>query len=48
MQFHHHGYVSGNPRVQPAEGVGVDRPAELPDQVDVLIGLFGHPVGIMA
>ena len=37
MQFHHHGYVSGDPRVQPADGVGLDRPKELPDEVDVLI-----------
>ena len=36
MQFHHHGYVSGDPRVQPAAGVGLDRPDELPDEVDVL------------
>ena len=37
MQFHHRGYVSGDPRVQPAAGVGIDRPDELPDEVDVLI-----------
>ena len=37
MQFHHHGYVSGDPRVRPAAGVGLDRPQELPDEVDVLI-----------
>ncbi|WDF33143.1 FAD-binding monooxygenase [Arthrobacter agilis] len=37
MQFHHHGYVSGDPRVQPAAGVGIDRPQDLPDVVDVLI-----------
>ncbi|MDQ0736375.1 FAD-binding monooxygenase [Arthrobacter agilis] len=37
MQFHHHGYVSGDPRIQPAAGVGVDRAQELPDEVDVLI-----------
>lgn len=37
MQFHHHGYVSGDPRVQPAAGTGLDRPEELPDEVDVLI-----------
>ncbi|MGY3565143.1 FAD-binding monooxygenase [Sinomonas sp. RB5] len=37
MQFHHHGYVSTNPKVQPAAGVGLNRPEELPDQVDVLI-----------
>lgn len=37
MQFHHHGYVSGDPQVQPAAGVGLDRPQVLPDEVDVLI-----------
>ena len=42
MQFHHHGYVSGEPRVLPAEGLGIDRPADLPDEMDVLIvGLRG-------
>ncbi|WP_354246007.1 FAD-binding monooxygenase [Arthrobacter sp. UYEF20] len=46
MQFHHHGYVSGDPRVQPAAGVGVDRPAELPDEVDVLIVGTG-PAGML-
>ncbi|MEJ3405204.1 FAD-binding monooxygenase [Rathayibacter sp. YIM 133350] len=47
MQFHHHGYVSGDPRIQPAAGVGVDRPAELPDAVDVLIVGSG-PAGMIA
>ena len=37
MQFHHHGYVSGDPRIEPAAGVGIDRPDALPDEVDVLI-----------
>jgi phenol 2-monooxygenase (NADPH) len=37
VQFHHHGYVSTDPRVQVAAGVGIDRPDELPDTVDVLI-----------
>ncbi|MCU1632355.1 MAG: phenol 2-monooxygenase [Micrococcaceae bacterium] len=37
MQFHHHGYISGDPRVQPPAGVGLDRPRDLPDEVDVLI-----------
>ncbi|GGM43817.1 FAD-dependent monooxygenase [Microbacterium saperdae] len=46
MQFHHHGYVSGNPRVQDAAGVGVDRPAALPEQVDVLIVGSG-PAGML-
>jgi phenol 2-monooxygenase len=47
MQFHHHGYVSGDPRVQPAAGVGIDRPAEPPDEVDVLIVGTG-PAGMLA
>ncbi|MFC7405618.1 FAD-binding monooxygenase [Georgenia alba] len=47
MQFHHHGYVSGDPRILPAAGVGVDRPAELPDEVDVLIVGTG-PAGMIA
>ena len=47
MQFHHHGYVSGDPRVKPAAGVGVDRPEELPDEVDVLIVGSG-PAGMIA
>lgn len=46
MQFHHHGYVSGDPRVQPAAGTGSDRPAELPDEVDVLIVGSG-PAGML-
>ncbi|WOF23934.1 FAD-binding monooxygenase [Microbacterium betulae] len=47
MQFHHHGYVSGDPRLQPAAGVGLDRPDELPDEVDVLIVGSG-PAGMIA
>ena len=47
MQFHHHGYVSGDPRIQPAAGVGLDRPAGLPDHVDVLIVGTG-PAGMLA
>ena len=47
MQFHHHGYVSGDPRVQPAAGVGIDRPTQLPDEVDVLIVGTG-PAGMLA
>ncbi|MCQ1994216.1 FAD-binding monooxygenase [Arthrobacter sp. zg-Y1171] len=46
MQFHHHGYVSGDPRIQPAAGTGVDRPADLPDKVDVLIVGSG-PAGML-
>ena len=47
MQFHDHGYVSGDPRVLPAAGVGVDRPERLPDRVDVLIVGSG-PAGMIA
>ncbi|HEY4268109.1 MAG TPA: FAD-binding monooxygenase [Galbitalea sp.] len=46
MQFHHHGYVSGDPRILPASGTGVDRPAEIPDEVDVLIVGTG-PAGMI-
>lgn len=37
MQFHHHGYVTTDPRVLPAQGVGLDRPEHLPDEFDVLV-----------
>ncbi|MDF9277937.1 FAD-binding monooxygenase [Arthrobacter sp. EH-1B-1] len=47
MQFHHYGYVSGDPRVQPAAGAGLNRPQELPDEVDVLIVGTG-PAGMLA
>lgn len=47
MQFHHHGYVSGDPRIEPAAGVGLDRPEELPEEVDVLIVGSG-PAGMLA
>lgn len=46
MQFHHHGYVSGDPRVLPASGIGLDRPADLPDTMDVLIVGAG-PAGMI-
>jgi len=46
VQFHHHGYVSGDPRIQPAAGVGIDRPDQLPDAVDVLIVGTG-PAGMI-
>jgi len=46
MQFHHNGYVSADPRVQPASGTGVNRPEELPELMDVLIVGTG-PAGII-
>ncbi|GAB2466802.1 FAD-dependent monooxygenase [Xylanimonas ulmi] len=47
MQFHHHGYVSADPRVLPAAGVGLDRPEDLPEEVDVLI-IGAGPAGVIA
>lgn len=47
MQFHHYGYVSGDPRLQPAAGVGLNRPADIPEEMDVLIVGSG-PAGIIA
>ncbi|SNC67527.1 phenol 2-monooxygenase [Marinobacter sp. es.048] len=47
MQFHHHGYVSTDPRVEEASGTGIDRPETLPDVVDVLIVGSG-PAGMIA
>jgi len=46
VQFHHHGYVSGDPRVLPAAGTGIDRPEDLPEVVDVLIVGTG-PAGMI-
>lgn len=46
MQFHHDGYVSGDPRIQPAQGTGLSRPKDLPDEVDVLIVGSG-PAGML-
>jgi len=37
MQIHHRGYVSGDPRIHEAAGHGIDRPADIPDAMDVLI-----------
>lgn len=47
MQFHHHGYVSTNPRVKDAAGVGIDRGPAMPETVDVMIVGSG-PAGIVA
>ena len=46
MQFHHHGYVSHDPRIEPARGYGVDRSPELPDEMDVLVIGTG-PAGML-
>ena len=46
MQFHQHGYVSGDPRIKAAAGTGIGRPVELPDSMDVLIVGTG-PAGMI-
>ncbi|WP_460774686.1 FAD-binding monooxygenase [Microbacterium sp. GXF7504] len=46
MQFHHHGYVSTDPRIRPAAGTGLARPTDLPDELDVLIVGSG-PAGML-
>lgn len=46
MLFHHHGYVSENPRTMPAAPEAADRPDELPDKMDVLI-VGGGPAGMV-
>lgn len=37
MQIHFRGYESGDPRVRPADGYGIDRSAQIPDEMDVLV-----------
>lgn len=47
MQYHHNGYVSKDPKKLPAQGYGLERPDELPDEMDVLIVGSG-PAGVIA
>ncbi|WP_417543238.1 FAD-binding monooxygenase [Marinobacter sp.] len=47
MQFHHHGYVSSDPRMEEASGTGINRPETLPDVMDVLI-IGSGPAGVIA
>jgi phenol 2-monooxygenase (NADPH) len=46
MQFHHFGYVSGDPRIQPAADGGLSRSHVIPDRVDVLVVGTG-PAGMI-
>ena len=46
MQFHHHGYVSGDPRVSPEVPETIPRTLDLPDRMDVLIVGSG-PAGML-
>lgn len=45
MLFHHHGYVSKDPRTKPAAQVA-ERPEDLPENIDVLI-VGGGPAGMI-
>ena len=47
MKYHHHEYVSRDPRIQDPAGTGIDRPDDPPDEVDVLIVGAG-PAGMIA
>ena len=48
MQIHYRGYQSDDPRIKPAAGVGIDRPTELPDEMDVLIVGTGPAAAVVA
>lgn len=37
MQYHHDGYINGDPTFQPVSKAGANRPKDLPDVMDVLI-----------
>ncbi|MGB6007829.1 FAD-dependent monooxygenase [Castellaniella sp.] len=47
MKYHHHEYVSRDPRIQDPAGTGINRPDDPPDEVDVLIVGAG-PAGMIA
>lgn len=48
MQIHVRGYEANDPRIKPAAGYGIDRPAELPDEMDVLIVGTGPAAAVVA
>ena len=48
MQIHVRGYEANDPRVKPAAGHGIDRPTELPDEMDVLIVGTGPAASVVA
>lgn len=48
MQIHYRGYEANDPRVRPAAGYGIDRPTELPDELDVLIVGTGPAAAVVA
>ena len=48
MQIHLRGYEATDPRIKPAAGFGIDRAAELPDEMDVLIVGTGPAAVVVA
>ena len=48
MQIHLRGYEATDPRIKPAAGFGIDRPTELPDEMDVLIVGTGPAAVVVA
>ncbi|WP_040167266.1 FAD-dependent monooxygenase [Microbacterium gorillae] len=48
MQFYRDGYRPGDPDIIPAAGAGVDRPTDIPEQVDVLIVGTGPAGSVLA
>jgi phenol 2-monooxygenase (NADPH) len=47
MQIHYRGYESGDPRIRPAEGHGLDRTDELTDKTDVLVVGTGPAAAVL-
>jgi len=48
MEIHVRGYQASDPRIKPAAGYGVDRPDELPDEMDVLVVGTGPAAVVVA
>jgi len=48
LQIHYRGYQSDDPRIKPAAGVGIDRPTDIPDEMDVLIVGTGPAAAVVA
>lgn len=48
MEIHVRGYEVNDPRIKPAAGFGVDRPMDLPDEMDVLVVGTGPAAVVVA
>ncbi len=48
MEYHHRGYERIDPRIRPAEGYGINRPDEIPSEMDVLIVGCGPAGALLA